>query len=376
MQILVISHEFPPVGGGGGHIARDLCQTMSERGHEVKVLTADLIGGVTGEEGCEFDVIRTPTWRRDPSRASLLAMITFILSGLIRGLVCLWRWKPDLIHVHFAVPSGPIAWVLSKVFGIPYVLTAHLGDVPGGTPAKTDMWFRFIYPFTPPIWKGAASVIAVSEFTRSLALEHYDVLVEVIHNGVDLDAFTEREEGVHDPPRVVFAGRFVPQKNPLGIIRVMASLRDLAWECTLLGDGPLYREARREIKTRGLEDRFHTPGWVSPEEVRRTFCRSDILFMPSYTEGLPVVGVQALAAGLAFVVSDIGGFIDLVDDGVNGYLIPVNDELEFIHKLKELLTNRSRLLTFKQSSLEKSECFAIDHIVSSYLAMFQKVIGI
>ena len=376
MQILVISHEFPPVGGGGGHIARDLCQNLSERGHEIKVLTADLIGSVSGEDGYKFDVIRTPTWRRDPSRASLLAMITFIISGLIRGLVCLWRWKPDLIHVHFAVPSGPIAWVLSRIFGVPYVLTAHLGDVPGGTPEKTDKWFRFIYPFTSPIWKGAASVIAVSEFTRNLALEHYDVFIEMIHNGVDLDAFTEREEGVHNPPRVVFAGRFVPQKNPLGIVRVMASLRDLAWECTLLGDGPLYREVRREIKTSGLEDRFHTPGWVSPEEVRKTFCRSDILFMPSYTEGLPIVGVQALAAGLAFVVSDIGGFIDLVQNDVNGFRIPLegNFHARFSDELSGLLDDHLRIQTFKDASREMAEMFDISYITDEYEKSFMSVL--
>ena len=63
------------------------------------------------------------------------------------------EWKPDLIHVHFAVPAGALAWILRRLTGIPYVLTAHLGDVPGGVPEKTGRWFRWIYPFTPPIWK-------------------------------------------------------------------------------------------------------------------------------------------------------------------------------------------------------------------------------
>ena len=70
-----------------------------------------------------------------------------------------------------------------------------------------------------------------------------------------------------------------------------------------------------------LQSRFTLPGWVTPEEVLDWFSKSDILFMPSLSEGLPVVGVQALAKGLAFVVSDIGGFVDLVDDEENGYLI-------------------------------------------------------
>lgn len=376
MRILVISHEFPPVGGGGGHIARDLCQTMAKRGHEIKVLTADLIGGISEKKAANFEVIRVPTWRKDPSRASLLAMITFVISAQLRGSYLVRKWRPDLIHVHFAVPSGPIAWFLSKVFQVPYVLTSHLGDIPGGTPEKTDKWFRFFYPFTHPIWNEAASVFAVSQFTKSLALKNYDVPVEVIHNGVDLSAYEQRESQVHDPPKIVFAGRFVPQKNPLGIIRVMASLQDLEWEFVMLGDGPLFQEAKQLIRTSGLEDRFHTPGWVSPEEVRDTFCRSDVLFMPSYTEGLPIVGVQALAAGLAFVVSDIGGFIDLVQNDVNGFRIALEDNFHasFSEKLSKLFVDHKQIQAFKNSSREIAEKFDIAFITDQYEKMFIRLI--
>jgi len=51
MRILVLSHEFPPVGGGGGHVAKDLCQGLSELGHEIKILTTDLLGGIHEEDG-------------------------------------------------------------------------------------------------------------------------------------------------------------------------------------------------------------------------------------------------------------------------------------------------------------------------------------
>ena len=377
MRVLVISHEFPPVGGGGGHIARDLCQSLAGRDHEVKVLTADLIGGVTVKEAPSYNVTRVPTLRKDPSRASLLAMITFVISALFKVLFLVSNWRPALIHVHFAVPSGPIAWVFSKLFGIPYVITAHLGDVPGGTPKKTDTWFRFFYPFTIPVWNGAASVVAVSEFTKNLALNHYDVPVEVIHNGVDVEVYRRRESQVHDPPRLVFAGRFVPQKNPLGILRVMESLRDLEWEFVMLGDGPLFQEARQRIQSSGLEDRFRTPGWVSPEEVRDTFCRSDILFMPSHTEGLPIVGVQALAAGLAFIVSDIGGFIDLVQNGVNGYRIALDDDFHaaFSESLSEILVDREQLQAFKIASRKMAEKFDIAFITDEYERLFTRVMG-
>lgn len=73
----------------------------------------------------------------------------------------------------------------------------------------------------------------------------------------------------------------------------------------MFGDGPLLKETREEAKTRRLEDRVKFLGWVHPDDVKKEFQQSDILFLPSKSAGLPVVGVQALASGLALIVSDI-----------------------------------------------------------------------
>jgi len=369
MKILVLSHEYPPVGGGGGHVARDLAEGFIQLGHEVKVLTADLLGGVDQQNpntSPAFELIRVKTLRKDPARASMPAMFTFLIASFLRGLGIIRRWKPDVIHVHFAVPAGPAAWLLSKITGVPYLLTVHLGDVPGGTPEKTGRWFRVVKPFTDPIWKDAGKVIAVSEYTRQLAQKSYPVPVEVIHNGIDLELFPVEKVEVHQPPRIIFAGRFVPQKNPLLVIRTMAELTDLDWELTMLGDGALYEQVKQEVYNLLLEDRVRLPGWVGPEEVRKQFLRSDILFMPSRSEGLPVVGLQALAAGLAFVVSDIGGFMDLVSEGKNGYLCDPDVPASCVRSLQTLLNNKSELFAFRKRSHKKAKSFSLDTIVQEY----------
>lgn len=369
MRILVLSHEYPPVGGGGGQVAKDLSEGFAALGHVVKVLTADLLGGVDREDpgrDSPLEVIRVKTLRKDPARASMLAMVSFLTAVVFRGLAVIRRWKPDVIHVHFAVPAGPAAWLLSKITGVPYLLTVHLGDVPGGTPEKTDRWFRVVKPLTYPIWGDAGRVIAVSEYTRQLAQKSYPVPVEVIHNGIDLELYPVEEVVVHQPPRIVFAGRFVPQKNPLLVIRTMAELADLDWKLTMLGDGALYEQVKQEVHDLGLEDRVRLPGWVDPEEVRKEFLRSDILFMPSRSEGLPVVGLQALAAGLAFVVSDIGGFVDLVSEGKNGYLCDPDVPESCICGLQTLLNNKSELFAFSKRSYKKAKSFSLDTIVQKY----------
>ena len=365
MKILLLTYELPPVGGGGGRIAQDIAEKLAQRGHEIVIITSHL-KGLPKEEILDggIKIIRVPSLRKEAFRAGFLTMGAYILSAFWAGSRLISIWRPDAIHVHFAVPTGVLAWALSKLNKIPYLLTAHLGDVPGGAPEKTGKWFKWVFPFTKAIWRDAAKVVAVSEFTRHLALKHYPVEIEVIHNGVDIKALNPGEIKIQSPPRITFAGRLMKQKNPIQIINTLAKLKDLEWDYVLLGDGPLRAEVEEEIAKYNLQDRFTLLGWVTPEDVIDWFGKSDILFMPSLTEGLPVVGVQALAMGLAMVVSNIGGFVDLVDEGKNGFLIDDKDKYEEV--LRELINNPEKLLSFKEASRKKAEEFSLEKIVTLY----------
>ena len=214
MNILVVTYEFPPIGGGGGRAAQDICLKLAQNGHGVRILTSHLKGLPYQEHAEGLDIIRVPTARRLAYKASLMDMSGYVISGSFVGLRGIADWKPDIVHVHFAVPSGPVAWTLWRFSKVPYILTAHLGDVPGGVPSKTDRWFRWVYPLSHPIWKNAAQVVAVSEYTRQLAATHYTVDIKVIPNGVDLALLDPGEIKIHHPPQIVFAGKFVPQKIP------------------------------------------------------------------------------------------------------------------------------------------------------------------
>lgn len=375
MRILVISYEFPPIGGGGGRAAYDICRYLAAHGYEITVLTAWMNGLPRDEIQDGVRLVRIPSMRAEAFRAPFSTMLSFVLAGLWAGLHLIITSRPDIIHVHFAVPSGAIAWMLSMLTGIPYVLTAHLGDVPGGVPEKTDRWFRWLLPFTYPIWRRAKKIIAVSEYTRQLALKHYPVDIDVIANGADVQHLMPLGIRINEPPRLVFAGRFVPQKNPIAIVKILSQLKDLEWHCAMLGDGPLSVQVKLEIEKAGLEKHFELPGWVTPDDVLDWFSKSDILFMPSLSEGLPIVGVQALAKGLVLVVSKIGGFMDLVDDGANGFLIDLNDYDSFVRVLRDLLTNRSSLMTCREKSLEKAMVFDLTRVANQYQTTFREALN-
>jgi glycosyltransferase involved in cell wall biosynthesis len=374
MRILVLIHEFPPIGGGGGRVAQDLCQGFVRHGHDVKVLTADLGGIQDDPESLEVSVERVSSGRREAFRADLRAMCGYLVAGFWAARKIIKEWQPDLIHVHFAVPAGPMGWLLSKIYRLPYVLTAHLGDVPGGAPEKTGRWFRWIFPLTPPIWKGAARVVAVSGYTRELALAHYPVDIEVIPNGVDTQRLAPQELIQNEVPRIVFAGRFMEQKNPLQLVRVLTELQQLPWTCVMMGDGPLRLEVEKEIAEQKLGDRIILKGWVDPEVVLTEFARSEILFMPSRSEGLPVVGVQAMASGLAIIAGDAGGFRDVVEQGINGYLFNPDDVNGIQQGLRIYLDDSEALLNARKNSLRLAKKFDLRAIIASYEALFHEVV--
>jgi glycosyltransferase involved in cell wall biosynthesis len=318
-------------------------------------------------------IYRLKSLRKEPFRAGLVAMVGFVGACVLKGLSVMRSWKPDVIHVHFAVPAGPAGWLLSRLSGVPYVLTAHLGDVPGGVPEKTGGWFKWIFPLTPPIWKGAAAVTAVSRFTRDLALKSYRVPVQVIPNGVDIESIDPGEICLNQPPRIVFAGRFMPQKNPLGLVRILESIQNLEWQATLIGDGPLRPAVEQAVASGGLDERITLTGWITPQEVVEWYRKSDIMLLPSLSEGLPVVGVQAGAMGLALVLSTAGGNMDLVEPGRNGALLDPHDEAGFRDALAALLTDPQRLLAQRQASRQMAARFDLRRVVSDYEAIFKAV---
>lgn len=371
MRVLVLIHEYPPIGGGGGQVAQDVARGLVKLGHQVQVLAPYMKGQTINSLDEGVRLTRIPSFRRKAFIGDLLAMSGYLFIGFFAGLWLIRSFKPHVIHVHFAVPAGVLAWILSRLTGIPYVLTSHLGDVPGGVPEKTDRWFKWIYPFTPRIWRDAAAVTAISDFTRHLALSHYPVNIIEIPNGIEMGSPREKNVELNNPVRIVFAGRFVHQKNPLFVPQIMSAVKDLDWHCVMIGDGELWEETNLQIERLGLKDRFTLPGWSTPAEVVNVFKYSDILLLPSQTEGIPLTGLQALVNGLAIVTSRVGGLTELVDHGRNGYLNNPSDIKAFQESMRSILMNKGALQNARIASLNKAEKFDLRVIVESYQEVLQ-----
>jgi len=373
MKILVLCYEYPPVGGGGGRVAAGVAEELAGRGHEVLFLTGS-VGDLPREEVRRgVRVIRVPAPRRTADTCTIPEMAAYVLWSLWPGWKMIQRERPDVLHVHFAVPTGAVGWTLSLLTGVPYLLTAHLGDVPGGVPEQTGNIFRWIKPFTHPIWRRAKGITAVSRFVASLAEEAYGRRPEVIHNGIE---FVPSEITLPDggPVRFLFAGRISVQKNLLLALQAFALLEQKEWRLEIVGDGPLRAEAEEFCARQKLQDRVTFHGWLEAEELARLRRSSQVLVLPSKQEGLPMAAVEALADGMALVGSDIPGLADVVVDGHNGFLCR-QEPPAFADAFAQLIKAPDLLLTMRKQSMAKAEDFSIDGIIDQYEEALRRTAG-
>lgn len=369
VKILLLCYEYPPVGGGGGRVAAQVAAKLALRGHQIRVVTAGMDHLPRREVRDRVEILRPRSFRRREDTCTVPEMGLYVATNLLPVLREARRWHPDVIHAHFAVPTGPVALATRLLTGVPYVLTAHLGDVPGGVPEQTDHLFRRLGPFLGPIWRKAQAVTAVSRFVADLAAKAYGVHPMVIHNGVESVAFAGFE--IHSPCRIVMAGRLSIQKNPLLAIAALALIKETDWSLDVIGDGPLRIEMEAAAQRLGVAGRVHLHGWLSESDVAQVMARCDILLMTSLHEGLPMVAIEALQWGLAIVGSQIGGLRDVVDEGRNGFLCELT-ATGFADKLKRLVTTPTLLEQMRRASREKAAQFDLERIVSAYEGVLQE----
>lgn len=371
MRILVLNYEHPPLGGGGGRLAAKVASGLVQRGHRVRIVTGGMphLPSESLEDGVEVRRIRS--FRRREDTCSVAEMAAWVARAIPSVLAEVRRWRPDVLHVHFAVPTGAVAWLVSKATGVPYVLTAHLGDVPGGVPEQTARLFRWIKPFTVPIWRDASATTSVSSFVADLAHAAYGVTSKVILNGITLPVPPVLT--LPTIPRLLMVGRMSMQKNPLFAIRALALLKDLPWELRVIGDGPLLGSVREEAVAAGLSGRILFSGWVASSEVSAALRDSEILLMPSLSEGLPMVAVEAVANGLAIVGSRIGGLADVAREGGNARLHDLADgPAGMAGALRGFLSDPALLMEARRASLEIAPEFDLGRSVDSYEALLGK----
>jgi len=327
MRVDVLSREYPPevYGGAGVHVAELVAALRRD---------IDVTVRCFGEPREEADTVAYPT------PADLVGA-----NGAITTLGTDLRMAQDVagadvVHSHtwYANGAGHIA---SLLHGVPHVVTAH--SLEPLRPWKAEQLgggYRVSSWIERTAFEAAAAVVAVSEGMRRDILRSYPALdesrVHVVHNGIDLTKWAPVSDralveslGVDpDRPTAVFVGRITRQK---GLPHLLRAARDIHPDIQLVlcAGAPDTPEILAEVKAGVEQLRESRTGvvWIdrmlSTRELSAVLTAATVFLCPSVYEPLGIVNLEAMACGAAVIGTATGGIPEVVDDGVTGRLVPI-----------------------------------------------------
>jgi glycosyltransferase involved in cell wall biosynthesis len=279
-------------------------------------------------------------------------------------------YKPDII-----------GWLAARRAGVPAVAIAH-----GWTAATLKVWLN--EALDRRVLRRMSRTVCVSE-AMAVKVRRAGVLPErvaVICNAIDPKPFdrpdpTDREKllGLFaEPPAYVVGavGRLSPEKGFDQFIEAAACVarQKQGVGFVLFGEGPLRKALTRQIAERGLGRRFVLGGFRP--DVNRFLPYFDVAVLSSHTEGLPVVVLEALAAGVPVVATAVGGTPEVIEEGVQGYLVPPGDPTSLADRILRLLDSDSIRRTMGERGRQRvREKFSFAEMATRYQQLFDRLTG-
>jgi glycosyltransferase involved in cell wall biosynthesis len=254
--------------------------------------------------------------------------------GLLELVRLCRRLRPDIVHVHSSKVGvlGRLAAWLARVPVRVYTVHGWSFAAYDGLAGRVYLLLeRLMRPLT-------TTVVCVSEATRRQGLAARacdDARTVVIHNAVEVGSFGARAERTATP-RIVAIGRLAFPKDFVTLLAALARV-DSDHRVSLVGDGPGAAEVAAAVEARGLSDRVELLG--AQRNVTELLARSDVFVLSSRSEGFPVSILEAMAAGLPVVATDVGGIAEAVVDGETGILVPAADPRALAGAIERLLAD-------------------------------------
>lgn len=325
----------------------DINRHLARRGHLVTVVTP---GDPSKSRTDSFDgveVVRFPmeippdlsyghvaqshvNWL---SRFARLTVMANYLDAQYRAALTVGRErKADVVHAHWAIPTGPAAVLAAKRLNIPSVITMHGGDVYVNHEQGYDFPTRW-YVRPPLRWtlRNAGALSAITDDCRQHALRAGapDEKIHIVFNGTDLRRFSPSEDGVKDTlgygSQMVFACRqLFPRKGIRFLIEAAARIKPQfpQLKVVIAGDGFERPDLLRLASELGIANDVEFLGWVPNAELPKYYRAAALSVIPSLEEGFGIPAAEAMGCEIPVIATDAGGLPEVVEHGVTGYVVP------------------------------------------------------
>ena len=379
MRILMLNNEFPPLGGGTGTVN----QAMLERFSGASDLEIDLVTSALGrvfEQEVFAGNIRlhkVPVRNRNIHHSSNRELVEYGARAFAKALK-LHRENPyDLCFAWSAVPAGAVAWALRKIAGLRYIVRVCGPDLPGFEERYRTI-HKLLRPLLRQVLRGADRVIAKSAREMEL-IRAVDARLEsmLIPNGVDLNKFQPARPVPDDGSlKLLCVGRLIERKGQHHLIEVLKRLTDEGVDVTLdlVGTGDAQRENEAQVAALRLQERVRFLGYVPRDRIAAHYAAAHVFVLPSYNEGMSVALLEAMAAGLAVVVTPTGGTDELVEPEVNGLVFHWADVGALTAQLRRLARDRSLARKMGEASRRRAKDFSWDSAAQRYQEIFAQML--
>jgi len=313
-----------PTYGGSGVVATELGIELAARGHEIHFISyAPPIRMPSDAERIffhEVEVTTYPLFDHPPYTLALASKMSEVAESA----------RLDLLHVHYAIPhsvSAYLARAMTAPLKLPFITTLHGTDI---TLVGSN---RSYLPITKFSIEQSDGVTAISNYLKTRTVEEFGTRnhIEVIPNFVNCDQYHRSNDAKqracwapNDEPIVMHLSNFRPVKRVTDVIEIFALVREkMPAKLVMIGDGPERGSAEWLVRQKKLTGDVLFLG--KQDQVAEKLGLADLFLLPSDTESFGLAALEAMACEVPVVGTNVGGMPEVVEHGVDGFLVAPHD---------------------------------------------------
>jgi len=363
-----------PTYGGSGVVATELGLELAARGYDVHFISyAPPIRLNSTSDRIQFHEVEVSTY-------PLFDHPPYALALAVKMLEVAESVGLDLLHVHYAIPhsvSALLARSMAAPQRLPFITTLHGTDI---TLVGNN---RSYLPITRFSIEQSDGVTAISHYLRRQTLVEFDIKnpIEVIPNFVNCDLYCRSpkpEERLqwapNGEPILMHLSNFRPVKRVTDVVEIFALLREkMPAKLVLIGDGPDRGSAEWLVRQKCLGRDVHFLG--KQDRVHEKLGLADLFLLPSDLESFGLAALEAMACEVPVIATNVGGLPEVVEHGVDGYLVEPRDVAAAAKFAIEILSRSDRGREMGQRArINARRKYCAEDIIPQYETYYQRVI--
>jgi glycosyltransferase involved in cell wall biosynthesis len=358
MKILILIPHYPPIIGGAEVFAKALADYLAGRGEEVHVITGKIHKTLIAEkDNGEVHLHRVSLIpMKDLVNHSHFYLVTGVPLMFLKSINLVREKDVDIIHTVGLIASV-IGTILSKITNKPHVSTIQGWGLSKYSNGNANFLARRLVRYA---MSNSVVVHCISSYTERSARELGAGKTLLAPNGAYLGRLSnlnrkglKEKLGIGQEKIILTAGRLIEIKGIKYLIKAFNKVLEDQNNIRLLiiGDGPEKKKLVNLSDQLHLKDRISFLGHMPHEQVLSYMCASDIFVGPSLVEGLGNVFIEAMACGTPVIGTTVGGIPDIIEDKVNGLLVPPGDSNAIADAILKILNDEELRIRFSKKGL-------------------------